>query len=349
MRAQIEKDAMIWAERLYPSGQAMVAGAAMLDYARYFNTTPNQACSAGSWQCIGPTGLIPSIANCQGCFPGSWGTGQMHNLRFSPNYTTDNTIYGCSNWGGLWRSINRGSSWTPLNTDTQLPFTSVSDIAIDPTNTNTLYISTGEAERSFGHYSVKHDGKPTVFTPLFTGGVYRSTNGGATWQNINGVNQQLLDFFPAGGAIRRVRLDPSNPKRLFITSSEGIFKTDDASVAAPVWVKLSANIVDAEIKGLEFRPGTPQTMYASGLDIYRSTDGGNTWSSMTGGTTGLNLGSLPNNFVVRRINIAVSPANTAKVYAYITGKSSNCPTSFGNLYIFVLTARLGHNYTQGAG
>ena len=323
--AQIRKMNEIWESRLYPTGDASIAGSAITNYAKHFNMNGNSNCTNGNWTPIGPTGYPTGIASTKG-------TGQVHALKFSPNYTTDGVVYACSNWGGLWRSIN-GGDWEVVNTDHQLAFTSVSDIAIDPFDTDILYLTTGEAETTMGHHAQNPSGVPSLFTPLFTAGAMRSMDGGTTWEPINELNENFLCYFDNGGTIRRIHLNPNNNNQLFIATSLGIFRCDNAQAPASqiVWFYVSEEIDDLELKGLEFKPNNPQTIYASGVDIYQSTDGGNVWASMTGTGTGLHLDSLPNNFGVYRINIAVTPANPNNLYAYIVGKDDNN----NRLYIYL--------------
>lgn len=309
--AQLKKQHNIWGERLHPTGNPQIPGGAITDYAKNFNINGSSNCTNGSWNPLGPIG-IPNGDN------DAKGSGQMHEIKFSPNYVNDGIIYACSNWGGLWRSTN-GSAWEMVNTDTQLPFTSVSDIAIDPIDTDILYITTGEAETTVGYHAQNPQGTPSLFTPLFTAGVYRSFDAGMTWESINGEDEEYLCFFDFGGTIRKIRMNPNNNQQLFIATSLGVYRIDDAQGIEPTWTKLTDGIEDLELKGLEFKPNDNQTIYASGTDIYRTTDGGSNWASMTGIGTGLELNNLPDNFGVFRINIAVTPANPDLVYAYIVG------------------------------
>jgi hypothetical protein len=121
---------------------------------------------------------------------------------------------------------------------------------------------------------------------------------------------------------------------LYILTSAGIFRTNDATIANPVWTKISNPTIDndRELKGFEFQPSNPNTIYASGRNIYRSTDGGANWTTI-GSSNGLDVNSLPNSFVVHRINLAVTNANSNFLYAYIVGKN-NLPNNFGTLYIY---------------
>lgn len=320
---QMKKTELIWHDRLFPTGQTMQMANAVTDYVKKFNSNQIGACNNQTWNELGPIGPT-----------GNNGVGQIHAIRCSPNYITDKVLYAASNWGGLWKRTGN-NNWVQLNTDLQLPITSVSDIAIDPTNTQRLYITTGDAEMSMGHYAANLDGTPSKRTPLFTAGVYRSTNGGATWQHINGGSTQpLLDDFTDGGTIRKIIMHPSNSNILYIASSKGIYKCINATANTPTWTKIFSPINDTEIKGLEFKPNDPNTIFVSGRDIYRSIDGGLNWGSITGGVSGLNLSTLPDAFIVNRINVAVQPNSANDLFAYIVGTYWNGSARIPRLFIY---------------
>jgi len=258
---QMKKAEIMWHDRLFPTGQAMQMGAAITDCVKKFNSGQINSCTNQSWTEMGPIGNPGS---------GGAGTGQIHVIKCSPKYISDKTVYAASNWGGLFKSVNMGT-WQNLNTDKQLPFTSVSDIAIDPNNTQHIYITTGDAEMSMGHFSANLDATPSQRTPIFTAGVYRSTNGGTTWEHINGGSTQpLLDDFVDGGTIRKILMHPDNSNILFIATSKGVYKCLNATATTPSWTKIFSPLNDTELKGLEFKPNDPNTIYASGRDIYRS-------------------------------------------------------------------------------
>lgn len=329
---QMKKTELMWHDRLFPTGQAMQMANAVTDYVKKFNSNQIGACNNQTWNELGPIGPT-----------GNNGVGQIHAIRCSPNYITDKVIYAASNWGGLWKRTGN-NNWVQLNTDLQLPFTSVSDIVIDPTNTQRLYITTGDAEMSMGHYAANLDGTPSTRTPLFTAGVYRSTNGGTTWQHINGGSTQpLLDDFINGGTIRKIIMHPSNSNILYIASSMGIYKCVNATATTPTWTKIFSPINDTEIKGLEFKPNDPNTIFVSGRDIYRSIDGGLNWGSITGGVSGLNLSTLPDAFIINRINIAVQPNSANDLFAYIVGTYWNGSKRIPRLYIYKYN---GTNWSQ---
>ena len=324
----LRKQDLFWSKRLHPTGNTIQMAEGLTDYVRNFNQGGND-CTDANWVCLGPTGK--PIGNCTSC--NARGSGQIHVIQFSPDYANDRTVYAGSNWGGLWRSI-AGGDWQELNTDLQLPFTSISDIAVP--RPNTIYVTTGDAEMTMGHHSLNPEGTPSVFTPLFTAGVYRSTDGGENWESINGQGEALLDYFDnEGGTIRKIRLNPNDMSECFLATSKGIFKGENIDGSNPTWT-LVFNPNDAELKGLEFDSDDPTVIYASGRDVYRSTDSGANWASITGSGTGLDFNNLPyesgwTNFQIKRINITMSGPNSGPsgaFYAYITGNAE--PISGGD-------------------
>lgn len=318
---------MLWGSRMFPSGTSRQMGQSITKYVRKFISEGSGNCLHHPWTELGPIGK-PDKAYASG------GSGQIHAIRCSPKYLEDKTVYAASNWGGLWKKVG-DNPWVMLHTDLQLPFTSVSDMAIDYQNTRTLYITTGDAEMSIGHHAQNHDGAPSKMTPLFTAGVWRSSDSGHTWQNINGGPEQpLLDYFDEGGTIRKIILHPENPQILYIASSEGIFKTSEAQEEHPQWKRIFYHARDRELKGLEFKPGQPSTVYASGRDIYITKNNGRTWFAMTGAATGLDLANMPDNFKTDRINIAGTEANPDVLYAYIVGTCELAGKDIPRLYLY---------------
>lgn len=336
---EIERAQKIWAQRLYPSGDFRIAANAIITYSQNFSASTAAACApvlnSINWTSVGPTGtpqpdLIPI---------NSRGVGQMHRIVFDPSYNgiSNQIIYGCSGYGGLWRSLDDGNNWTVLNTDNQLPISSVSDIAVDYANSDNIFISTGDGESGIAFFS-----SPNVanINPLFTAGVYRSIDNGTTWHSIN---NGLLTFFGNGGVIRRILVNPTNSNELYIATSKGIFKSNNALSGTPTWQQLfTGNTPDEDFKGLEFVPGNTSSIYASSnKDIYISINSGINWTSITGFGTGLNLGlgGFPNNFNSQRINLAVSQADPSILYAYLIGENEELDPSgmihkVRSLYLF---------------
>lgn len=309
----------LWGKSLHPSGDFSIAAAAITSYAENFiykasSYNPN-------WISLGPH---------EDPYGSQSGVGQIHRLAFDPNYdgVSNQIIYAGTGYGGLWKTTDNGLNWTSMNTDVQLPQTTVSGIAINPTNPDNIFISTGDGDGGYGlRFSTNH----AFANPVSTIGVYRTNDGGLTWESIN---NGLLSNFSLSGIIREMRINPSNPDEIVLASSSGIIKTTNATSSNPTWsvefTGVGANI-DQEFRGIEYKPGNPTIIYASGTDIYKFD--GISWNSMTGAGTGLDFATFPNLFNPVRINIAVTPADPEMLYAYIFGTENNT-TSKVFVYVF---------------
>lgn len=203
------------------------------------------------------------------------GMGRTTCIAFDPNNA--NTYYVGAPIGGLWKTTNAGQTWTPL-TDA-LPYVSVGSCLIDPTNTNTLYISVGD-----------HSGWWT-----YSMGVYKSTDGGATWAPT-GLSWTLSQ----GRAIIMLAMDPLNASVIYAATTNGLYKTTNGGTSWSV-------VHSGYHNDIRFEPGT-SNLYAATNDywgsseVYRTTDGGATWTQLTSFNTNYNS-----------IKLAVTPANPAKL------------------------------------
>lgn len=226
----------------------------------------------GIWNAIGPTNYIRQPGGHNG------GLGRVNCIAFHPSNA--NTLYIGVPAGGLWRSTNAGTTWALLTDD--IPSIGVSGIVVDPADPNIIYILTGDG-----------DGNDRACL-----GVMKTTDGGDHWS--------FTGDFPgvpaAGFRGYKLIMHPTNNDILFVVSDQGIFRTINAGVD---WtLEQSGWFTD-----IEFKPGTPTTMYAARLSsstpFYRSTNTGDTWS--TAGITGVPTNSS-------RIAIGVSAANSNYVY-----------------------------------
>jgi photosystem II stability/assembly factor-like uncharacterized protein len=195
------------------------------------------------------------------------GGGYITCIAVSPN--SPNIIYGSSDLGGMYKSTNYGDEWTIINkglvTDADL---SIATIAIDPQNSNVVYIGTGHIWGTpSGNY----------------GGIFKTVNGGADWQLITRkVKFAAVGTFDVQG--RLIVVDPKNSNIIYAGSHrDGIFKSTDGGVS---WVLkgLAGNYISSVVVD----PINTNTIYvssqiavASTPGIYKSTDGGNTWSTLT--------------------------------------------------------------------
>jgi len=206
--------------------------------------------------------------------------------------------------GGVWRSSDYGSTWTPLF-DNQ-PTGSIGAIAVAPSNPNIIYVGSGAG---------------IIRPDLAVGdGVYKSTDAGKTWTHLGLRDSQMIAM---------IDVDPRDPNRFFVAAlghpygpnaERGIFRsTDGGAHFDKVLYK------DEYTSGNDIRidPSQPNTVYASlwqqqqgfyengafsGTDggIFKSTDGGTTWKKLAGG--------LP---PIIEANLAIAPSNPQVLYATV--------------------------------
>jgi hypothetical protein len=233
----------------------------------------NLESSLGAWSPIGPTSYTNGNSGYNG------GLGRVNIIAFNP--TDVNTIYIGVPAGGLWKTTDGGSTWTPMS-DT-LASLGVSGIAVDHTSPNTVYILTGDG-----------DGGDTQSI-----GVMKSTDGGSTW-STTGLSWNVTNFNRG----YKLLMHPSNSSIMFAVTTVGILKTTDG------WATWT-NVQSGSFRDLEFKPGDTSIMYAStSSSFYRSTNSGNSFSLINSG--------LPSG--ENRVELGVSEANSNYVY-YLAGPS----------------------------
>ena len=211
--------------------------------------------------------------------------------------------------GGVWKTIDGGANWNPLF-DKQ-PISSIGAIAVAPSDHNVIYAGTGEA-------AIR--GNTTYGT-----GVFKSIDGGKTWEHVG-----LKDSRQIGALI----VDPRNENVVLVAAlghafgpnaERGIFRTADGG---KTWTKVLSK--DENTGGIDvvFDPHNPNIVFASlwqarrqpwffssggpGSGLYRSEDNGVTWKRLEGN-------GLPEG-ILGRIGIAVSGADSNRVYAIIEAK-----------------------------
>jgi len=208
------------------------------------------------------------------------GNGRVNCIAFDP--VNPDIIWIGSPAGGLWKSADGGSNWT-TNTD-NLPVIGVSSIAIDPTNTQNMLIVTGDADA----------------TDTYSIGILKSTDGGNSWNTTSlsyNISQEKR--------INKVIINPIYPDSVFAVTNDNIMISTDAGSN---WQTVG---IIGRWRDIEFKPGTPSTIYAAkqssgGSNIYRTTDGGANWIVINNGVA--SSGKY-------RPLIAVTPDNPEVIYA----------------------------------
>ena len=210
--------------------------------------------------------------------------------------------------GGIWKTTNNGTTFTPIF-DT-FPVSSIGDIGIAPSNPNVIYVGTGEANNrqssSFGN------------------GMYKSTDAGKTFTHIGLADTQ---------SIARVVVHPRNPDVAYVAAvghlfgpneERGLYKTTDGG---KTWTKSKYIDADTGFTDVVMDPSNADTLYAasyqrrrtpSGFNgggpnsaIWKTTNGGRAWTKLAG--SGLPDGGG----IIGRIGLAVSRSNPRVVYAQI--------------------------------
>lgn len=231
----------------------------------------NQNNPVSNWQPIGP------FTNTSGG-GASNGQGRVNIIEIDPNNA--NVWYIGAPAGGIWKSTNSGNNWQPL-TDF-LPQIGVSGIAIDPNNSDIIYIATGDKDNS----------------DSYSFGVFKSTNGGQTWSQTG--LQYSWEFRGLGDLI----IQPNNSNVLFAASNGGIRRTTNGGTS---WTnRVSGNFTQGNIR---FKTNDPNTIFATSNNrFYRSTNGGDTFSIVTTG--------LPTNATRMVMDVTADDPNYIYILCY---------------------------------
>jgi photosystem II stability/assembly factor-like uncharacterized protein len=243
-----------------------------------------------AWRNLGPTNTA----------------GRVSSLAVDPS--DPKTIYRGTAGGGLWRSKDDGKTWTPL-TDS-LGNLSIGAVALapkkKPEDPQVVYLGTGEGV-------VAIDGIDGI-------GFLRSPDGGETWDLP--VSVSATKFFA-------INVHPANPREVLVATSAGLQKSVDGG---KTWTTKLPDVYGTELARL---PGAPQTVLATVWDvatasrtgrgfIYRSTDGGDSWTRVAGAGLG------PFDADAGRMALAVAGSAPGTAYilaASAQGDSKDCRQS----------------------
>ncbi|HEX5435724.1 MAG TPA: hypothetical protein VFW98_01095 [Gemmatimonadaceae bacterium] len=229
--------------------------------------------------------------------------GRVHDIEALP--TTPSTVYAATASGGLWKSTNKGTTWTSIF-DGQAT-SSFGVVAIAPSNPNIIWAGTGEQNNRQ--------------SSTWGDGVYRSTDGGRTWTHL-GLERTR--------AIGRVLVDPHNPDIAWVAAlgnlwkpspDRGVYKTTNGGKS---WKKVLSVDTLTGVVDMVMDPTNSNVVYAAayqrlrrpccfngggpGSGIYKTTDGGAHWTELAHGLPTGDKG---------RIGLAISHTNPRLVYAIV--------------------------------
>ena len=230
-------------------------------------------------------------------------SGRVADFAVDPN--NRNRYFAAVASGGVWKTINSGTTWTPVF-DSQGSY-SIGVVVLDPKNPSVVWVGTGEnnSQRSVGYGD----------------GVYRSDDGGRTWKNLGLKKSEHIG---------RIVIDPRNTDIVYVAAQgplwapggeRGLYKTTDGG---KTWTSILSISENTGVTDLVMDPRDSNILYAASYQrrrhvwtlinggpesaIYKSTDGGATWSKLLTGLPTEEMG---------RIGLAISPANPDVVYATI--------------------------------
>lgn len=245
------------------------------------------------WQYIGPSNISGRCTDVEAISPRG----------------TNYTIWVGSATGGLWKSVNEGTTFVPVFDG--MPTASIGDIAINPKDPDEVWVGTGEAN---------------IFRSSNAGcGVFKTADGGKTW-NLAGLENTFT--------IGRIRVNPQNPEIVYVAatghewtanSDRGLYKTSDGGTT---WEKVLYVDQNTGACDVVLDPRNPDIVYCSTWErirlkwndprtyentknngIWKSTDGGKNWKKINEG--------LPEAASRGRIGIDISISNPEILYAYV--------------------------------
>ncbi len=209
--------------------------------------------------------------------------------------------------GGLWKTVDGGENWVPV-TDFKISSASVGAVAVSESNPDLVFIGMGET---------------CIRGNILPGdGVYRSRDGGESWEHVG---------FGESDGISKIRIHPTDPDIVYVASfgkygapseERGVFRSTDGGDS---WERILFRDERTGAIDIALDRGNPDVLYAAlweafrkeytmssggpGSGMFKSTDGGDSWTELT-----RNEG-MPQGGVVGRIGLAVSTSNPERVYA----------------------------------
>jgi photosystem II stability/assembly factor-like uncharacterized protein len=230
-------------------------------------------------------------------------SGRISDIAVNPNNYSE--WYIAAACGGVWKTENAGTTFKPIF-DGQTSF-SIGCITIDPNNTHTVWVGSGE-----------NNNQRSV---AYGDGIYKSDDNGKSWKNMGLKNSEHIGM---------IAIHPKSSNTIFVAAygplwsaggERGIYKSTDGGATWKNCLFVSENTGFNEV---HFDPKNPEILYATAHQrrrhewtyisggpesaLYKSTDGGNTWQKLENGLPKGDVG---------RIGLAISPVNSDYIYAMV--------------------------------
>ena len=248
-------------------------------------------------------------------------SGRISAIAATNDVSGKTTLFVGAASGGIWKSTDSGTTYKPVFDDQ--PVQSIGSVTIDPNNANIIWAGSGEAW--------------TRNSVSIGDGIYKSSDGGDSWTNMG---------LPNSERIGKVVVSPKDSATVYAcvtgklwsdSADRGLYKTTDGGKSWALILKganlstgcatvqldpanpdvLFASMWDFRRKGWTFRSGGQTPTDPSGSALYRSADGGASWTEITDGSSA-GFAKKP----YGRIAVAVAPNNNKRVYAFVESTDS---------------------------
>jgi PKD repeat protein len=272
--------------RVYSDGTRPRPDEVWNEYEKYISggNIPLRNSSSGNWTELGPV-YLPANGTSQ---PN--GLGRVNCLGFHPE--NEYIIWAGAPSGGLWKTTDGGVTWTS-NTDA-LPTLGVSSIVINYRNPDTMFIGTGDRDandasglgvmissdggetwafrksgmnnRTVG-MMLMHPQNPDILLAASSGGIFRSSNAGASWTRVSSNTSNYKDL----------RFHPANPDIVYATAVGDFYRSDDNGLT---WTQITSGLPGSNRLVIGVTPHAPDivylllTNYRSFKGFYKSSDAG---------------------------------------------------------------------------
>lgn len=236
-------------------------------------------------------------------------TGRISDLEVDPN--NSNVWYLTVGSSGLWKTVNRGNTWTPIFDE--YPSYSLGTVVVDPRDSNVVWLGTGENTHNR--------------STSYGDGVYKSADAGVTWTPVGLADSQK---------IQKILIDPRDSDVVYVAAAgplwnpggdRGLYKTTDGG---ETWSRVLYVSEDTGITDAVFHPEDPDVIYAAAYQrrrhnamtigggpeagIFKTTDAGATWERIENGIPQVDKG---------RIALGVDVRNPDRVYAMVVAQGDN--------------------------